>query len=1116
MRWDPRRWFGAKKRPAKKQPIRRVRLAVEELENRVMPSANVLVNHNDGFNDGQNLNETALTPANVNSTDFAKLFSVSFTGNEVGQPLLVSNLNITKGPQQGVQNVAIVATDADMVYAFNADNGTLLWSTSLLHAFYNPTDSTATGNNQSSLEDTPAIDLGVGTKGGVLYVECAEQENGPGTPGGPFYLHLLSAINLADGSTFVNPVEIAAGLQNNTPENLANGKASPSINGNFLTSFLEQCRSFTLDSVNGVVYMAYADFPDTQPYFGFVIGYSASDLSLKAVWCDAPGSGASESGIWQSGGALAVDAGGNLYFETGNGTFETTLITAPYSGRLSTDVANLQVPNHGDYGDSVVKLTPDSDTSQQPDNPNGFGLHVSDYFTPNNEQNLANNDTDLGSSSPVLLPDSVGNATHRQLLMANDKQGIVYLIDRNNMGGYGGVSGDNGLGNGINTNIVQQLGTPSSGATKGAWSTGAFYAGGSASSGTIYYANQGDAGRTFTITGAHITASGTNGGSFSYPGASPDISANGPTNGIVWTLDPNGTIIAYNGSTQGTAFSNQLFSNGSAGSTHFSRPTVADGEVFIGTNGSLNVYGLNLKSISVTPNPASTTVGGMVQFTATGTLQDNTTVNLTNDVTWVSATTSVATINGTGLATGASAGTSNITASYGNITSAADVLTVTGGTPTVANVNPNTGAAGGGTSVTITGTNFTGTTAVKFGTTMAAPFMVNSATSITATAPPGTAGTTVDITVTTPNGTSATSAADQFTFKAVVGGLPFSDNFNQSSTQLSSNWTTQAGSFQVLNNMAQAVGGLDFATVNGVASVNEFVQADINVTGAGQWAGLIARYSGPGDQNMYLAGLGNVGGGVFQASIWRNLGGAWTELFVQTVSSTGSGTLRFEDVGPSLKLFLNNSLVAYADDSAISGAGTVGIRSTAGATFDNFSADVLTLTNNSLPFSDNFNAATNQQLSNSWLNQAGNFQVAGGVATGNGGLDLATVNGVSVANVTVQADLTVAMAGQWAGLIARYSGPGDQNMYVASLGNVGGGVFQVSIWRNVAGTWTLLGAQSVASGSGTLRLVVSGSTLTLFFGGVQELTLSDSMLSAAGAVGIRATAGATVDNFSAS
>ena len=82
--------------------------------------------------------------------------------------------------------------------------------------------------------------------------------------------------------------------------------------------------------------------------------------------------------------------------------------------------------------------------------------------------------------------------------------------------------------------------------------------------------------------------------------------------------------------------------------------------------------------------------------------------------------------------------------------------------PMVTGVSPASGAEAGGASVTITGTTFTGATAVKFGTSDATSFTVNSATSITATSPPGTGF--VDVTVTTPAGTSAAGSADQFRY----------------------------------------------------------------------------------------------------------------------------------------------------------------------------------------------------------------------------------------------------------------------------------------------------------------------------------------------------------------
>jgi hypothetical protein len=338
-------------------------------------------------------------------------------------------------------------------------------------------------------------------------------------------------------------------------------------------------------------------------------------------------------------------------------------------------------------------------------------------------------------------------------------------------------------------------------------------------------------------------------------------------------------------------------------------------------------------------------------------------------------------------------------------------------------------------------------------------------------------------------------------------GLPFSDDFTAAiRQQLSNNWLNQLGNFQVAGGKATAFGSLDIATENGINGPNVFVQADVSVA-AGQYAGLVAHYSGPGDANMYWAGI-NASGGTFQAQIWRNLNGTWTELFAQNIAG-GAGTLRFEVAGSSLKLFDNSNLVAYANDSLVTG-GTIGMRGTAGTSFDNFSADVLTLTSPILPFSDNFNTATNQQLSNNWLNQLGNFQVAGGVATGLGSIDVATVNGLSPLNSTLQADLNVSV-GAYAGLVSRYSGPGETNMYWAGLNGSASGA-QAQLWVNSGGVWRMIGS-APASASGTIKLVSLGNSFTVFFNNVSLFSVADSTITSAGLVGIRASAGGTVDNF---
>src|SRR5947208_8824155 len=94
---------------------------------------NVLTYHNDNFRTGANTNETLLTPANVNTNTFGKLFKYSVDGYVYAQPLYVSGLNI---PGQGIHNALFIATEHDSVYALDADStngpsGGLLWQTSL-------------------------------------------------------------------------------------------------------------------------------------------------------------------------------------------------------------------------------------------------------------------------------------------------------------------------------------------------------------------------------------------------------------------------------------------------------------------------------------------------------------------------------------------------------------------------------------------------------------------------------------------------------------------------------------------------------------------------------------------------------------------------------------------------------------------------------------------------------------------------------------------------------------------------------------------------------------------------------------------------------------------------
>ncbi len=356
--------------------------------------------------------------------------------------------------------------------------------------------------------------------------------------------------------------------------------------------------------------------------------------------------------------------------------------------------------------------------------------------------------------------------------------------------------------------------------------------------------------------------------------------------------------------------------------------------------------------------------------------------------------------------------------------------------------------------------------------------------------------------------------------------LPFSDNFSTATNQqLSDYWITQVGNYSVNTSLGTATGisSLNLATLAGVNVANVAVQATITSLTNGEYAGLVADYSGPGDQNYYLGGVVATATG-YQPYLYRNLNGVFTSLLTQTSAITqGSvdGVLQLQVYGSSLKLFLGSTLLAYGDDSTLTG-GSVGMRLTTGAAVTDFSASALNVATPSLPFNTasngDFNQSSPNQLSSNWINQVGNYTVASGTATANGldgNLDLATLSGVSVANVTVQASVTVSGVDQNAALVSRYTGSGDQNYYLGGLANTGSSV-EAYLYQNVNGVFTLLQSQTVAATSGTLVMVTSGTSLSLTYNGVQLFAVANSSLTAGGSVGMRATAGATISSFSAS
>ena len=272
-------------------------------------------------------------------------------------------------------------------------------------------------------------------------------------------------------------------------------------------------------------------------------------------------------------------------------------------------------------------------------------------------------------------------------------------------------------------------------------------------------------------------------------------------------------------------------------------------------------------------------------------------------------------------------------------------------------------------------------------------------------------------------------------------------------------WVNQVGSFTISGTTDTAQSSTALATINGISNAaNEAVDLTINTLTTGEQVGLVARYSGTGLANMYYGSIAATSANTYTAYIDLYVNGASTTLFSQNYTGTATDeTLEFDVVGDSLQLFLNGSLVAYANDSTFT-TGGVGMLTTGGAVVvSNFNAAPITQqTASNNAYSDNFNSQgssvitsiANGQLDDYWVNQVGDFTTGGtGTATAVTTIALATVNGTSTAtNEAVDLTINTLSTGEQVGLVARYSGSGLGNMYYGSIMATSASTYTASIY----------------------------------------------------------------------
>jgi hypothetical protein len=496
---------------------------------------------------GANVSETALNTTNVNLATFAKLFTITLDDQVYAQPLYASGLSIAGG----THNVVFVATVNNTVSAFDADlagtgNPVALWSRNFNNGG-RPPNHTEVGqacgagtyndfSGNMGIVGTPVIDGTANT----LFVVTRTVEGGA-------FIQRLRAVDITSGNERVGARTI--------------GTIDPKTNNQRPALALSQ----------GKVYVAWSSHCDTTPYEGRVLSFNTGDLSQANAFSAAPGNG--QAGIWMAGGGPVVDGSGNLFYPTGNGTFNGS----------------------NSWGESLLRLSPT--------------LGVQDSFTPFNFSSLNAGDNDLGSSGPIFVPGTT------RLVTGGKGGGTCYLVESTNMGHmvnndaqipqkWHCVDPDN-----IRTGLTHHLHN-----SMVSWN--------SSSGLNLYTWGENDFGRMWRFNGSTFNTPAASVANVlppqGMPGGMMSLSANGSSNGILWVTMPlsgdanhnvvPGVLRAFDANDLTRELWNSTFTSvdNPQNFTKGSAPVIANGKVYVaGLSNRVSVYGL-----TSTTQAESATVAG--------------------------------------------------------------------------------------------------------------------------------------------------------------------------------------------------------------------------------------------------------------------------------------------------------------------------------------------------------------------------------------------------------------------------------------------------------------------------------------------------------------------------
>ena len=482
-------------------------------------SADVTTVSTDTLRTGWDANQTKLTPSDVTAQDFGQLFATQLDGQVYAQPVLA-------------KNTLLAVTENDKAYGLDPVSGAVRWTRNLGMPW--AVSAVGCGDLVPNIgaTATPVVDPATGTAYFTAKVDTAASPDHP-----RWELHAIDITTGAERSGFPT---VITGSPDNDPATTFSPRTQLQRTGLLL--------------MDGVVYAGFGSHCDVHPFTGYVMGFDATTGKKTAMWATQTG-GTNGAGVWHAGGGLVSDGPGRIILTTGNGV-------SPAKGPGNV------VPNN--LAESVIRLQVQGDRKLKP----------VDYFSPVNNTFLDTDDTDLGSGGPMAIPDGYGTASYPHLMVQNGKDGRVFLLDRDHLGGTGqGVNG---------TDDVLQT----SGPYKGVWGHPAFWGG---NGGYVYVVPSEGPLSAFKLGASGdgkpvLTRTGTSPTIFGFSSGSPVVTSSGTTAGsaLVWVVYSKGSnganaqLQAYD-AVPARGLMTLRWSAPIGTASKFSVPATDNGRVYVGT-----------------------------------------------------------------------------------------------------------------------------------------------------------------------------------------------------------------------------------------------------------------------------------------------------------------------------------------------------------------------------------------------------------------------------------------------------------------------------------------------------------------------------------------------------